>query len=234
VDPARHAAGHAVEEGSFAVRRLPGAVPYADALALQREAHAARRAGTGPDTLFLLEHAPVVTLGPRTAAGDLLLPEESLRARGVEVHRTDRGGGVTWHGPGQAVAYPVLDLRSWGLGPRDYLRFLEGLVVGVLAGFGIEAGTVEGRTGVWARDAKVCAFGVRVAGGVTLHGLALNVDPDLSAFDAIVPCGIRDAGVTSMGRLLGTAPPMEVAFDRLEEAFLREAAARGRGTRAAP
>ena len=146
-----------------------------------------------------------------------------LRAHGVEVVETDRGGGITWHGPGQAVAYPILDLRAWGLGPRDYLRFLERLVIGVLADLGVEAGTVEGRTGVWAGNAKVCAFGVRVAGGVSLHGLALNVAPDLASFDAIVPCGIRDAGVTSLERLLGRAPPMEVVFDRVEAAFLRAA-----------
>jgi len=210
------------------VRRLRGPVPYGEALALQREAHAARRAGTGSDALFLLEHAPVVTLGPRTAPGDLLLTEEALRARGVEVVRTDRGGGITFHGPGQCVAYPVLDLRSWGLGPRDYLRFLEGLVIGVLGEFGLAGTTVEGRTGVWAGGAKVCAMGVRVAGGVTLHGLALNVTTDLGAFAAIVPCGIRDAGVTSLARLLPRPPAMDEVMDRLGAAFLR-AAGNGRG-----
>jgi lipoate-protein ligase B len=210
----------------LAVRRLPGPVPYGEALALQREAHAARRAGTGPDTLFLLEHAPVVTVGPRTAEGDLLVPEGSLRARGVEVVRTDRGGGVTFHGPGQLVAYPVLDLRAWGLRPRDYLRFLEGLVVGVLRDLGVEGGTVEGRTGVWVAGRKVCAMGVRVAGGVSLHGLALNVATDLGAFGAIVPCGIRDAGVTSLALLLPRPPSVAAVMDRLEEAFRRESAAR--------
>lgn len=235
MDPQGHAARHAVAgAGALAVRRLAGPVPYARALALQREAHAARRAGTGPDALLLLEHAPVVTLGPRTAPGDLLVPEEALRARGVEVARTDRGGGITWHGPGQAVAYPILGLRDLGLGPRDYLRFLEGLVVGVLADLGVAAGTVEGRTGVWAGGGKVCALGVRVAGGVSLHGLALNVDPAPGAFDAIVPCGIRDAGVASLAGLLGRAPPMAEVFDRLEDAFRREVAARARGTRTAP
>jgi lipoyl(octanoyl) transferase len=228
VDPERHSAGHAVTAAPLAVRRLRGLVPYADALALQREAHAARRAGTGPDTLLLLEHAPVVTIGPRTETGDLRIPEPVLRAHGVEVVETDRGGGITWHGPGQAVAYPILDLRAWGLGPRDYLRFLEGLVIGVLADLGVEAGTVEGRTGVWVANAKVCALGVRVAGGVSLHGLALNVAPDLAAFDAIVPCGIRDAGVTSLEGLLGRAPSMDDVFGRIEEAFLRAAPRRGR------
>ncbi len=216
----------AVGTARLAVRRLQGAVPYAEALALQRAAHASRRAGTGPDTLFLLEHAPVVTLGPRTAPGDLRLPEEALRARGVEVVRTDRGGGITFHGPGQVVAYPILDLRAWDLRPRDYLRFLEGLVIGVLADCGVAAGTIEGRTGVWAGGAKVCALGVRVAGGVSLHGLALNVATDLDAFAAIVPCGIRDAGVTSLARLLPRPPsPGEVA-DRIAAAFVREAASR--------
>ncbi len=207
-------------------RRLPGRVPYAEALALQRAAHAARREGTGPDVLLLLEHAPVVTLGPRTGEGDLVVPEEALRDRGVEVVRTDRGGGITFHGPGQVVAYPILDLRAWGLGPRDYLRFLEGLVIGVLAEFGLEGRTVEGRTGVWAGDGKVCALGVRVAGGVSMHGLALNVATDLSAFEAIVPCGIRDASVASLHRLLPAPPSVAEVMDRTERAFFREEAAR--------
>ena len=234
MDPVRHAEGPAVAVAPLAVRRLGGLVAYADGLALQREAHAARRAGTGPDTLFLLEHAPVVTLGPRTAPGDLRVPAEVLRARGVEVVETDRGGGITWHGPGQAVAYPILDLRARGLRPRDYLRFLEALVIGVLADLGVEAGTIEGRTGVWADGAKVCAFGVRVAGGVSLHGLALNASPDLAGFGAIVPCGIRDAGVTSLERLLGRSPPMAEVFDRLERAFLRSGPGPGRARMGRP
>jgi lipoyl(octanoyl) transferase len=208
------------------VRRLPGRVPYGEALALQRAAHAARRAGTGPDVLFLLEHAPVVTLGPRTAEGDLVVPEAALRARGVEVVRTDRGGGITFHGPGQVVAYPILDLRAWGLRPRDLLRMLEGIVVGVLAERGLEGTVVEGRTGVWVGGEKVCALGVRVAGGVSMHGLALNVATDLSAFEAIVPCGIRDAGVTSLHRLLPRPPSVAEATDLLERAFFRVAAER--------
>ncbi len=216
----------AVGTARLEVRRMRGPVPYGEALALQRAAHAARRAGTGPDTLFLLEHAPVITLGPRTGPGDLRLPEEALRARGIEVVRTDRGGGITFHGPGQVVAYPVLDLRAWDLRPRDYLRFLEGLVVGVLADLGLPAGTVEGRTGVWAGGAKVCAIGVRVAGGVSLHGLALNVATDLDSFAAIVPCGIRDAGVTSLSRLLPRPPSVDEVADRVAAAFVREAAVR--------
>jgi lipoyl(octanoyl) transferase len=212
----------------LAVVRPSGLVPYAEGLALQRAAHDARRAGTGPDTLFLLEHAPVVTLGPRTAPGDLVLPEEALRARGIEVHRTDRGGGVTWHGPGQVVAYPVLDLRAWGLGPRDYLRFLEALVVRALARFGVAAATVEGRTGAWVGGAKVCALGVRIAGGVSLHWLALNCRVAPGAFDAIVPCGIRDAGVTSLHLLVPPGPAPGEVMDALEEEFRREAEERRR------
>jgi lipoate-protein ligase B len=213
-------------------RRLRGPVPYAEALSLQRAAHAARREGSGPDVLFLLEHAPVVTLGPRTGEGDLVVPEEALRARGVDVVRTDRGGGITFHGPGQVVAYPILDLRAWGMRPRDYLRFLEGLVVGVLAEYGLEGTTVEGRTGVWAagRDGggpgKVCALGVRIAGGVSMHGLALNVATDLASFEAIVPCGIRDASVASLHRLLPRPPSVGEVMDRVERAFFREAAVR--------
>ena len=210
----------------LAVRRLPGLVPYGEALALQREAHAARRAGTGPDTLFLLEHAAVVTLGPRTAPGDLRVPEETLRARGVEVVATDRGGGITWHGPGQCVAYPILDLRARGLGPRDLLRLLETVVIEVLAGFGVGGSVVEGRTGVWVGGSKVCAMGIRVAGGVSLHGLALNVTASTREFEAIVPCGIRDAGVTSLARHVAAPPSMGTVMDRVEAAF-RAATERG-------
>jgi lipoate-protein ligase B len=209
--------------GLLAIARPGGLVPYAEGLRLQREAHGRRRAGTGPDTVFLLEHAPVVTLGPRTAPGDLLASEEDLRSRGIDVHRTDRGGGITWHGPGQVVAYPVLDLRSWGLRPRDHLRFLEEVVVEVLARFGLAGGTIEGRTGVWVEGSKICALGVRVEGGVSLHGLALNVSTAPGAFDSIVPCGIVDAGVTSMHRLLESRPSVEDVMDALESIFRREA-----------
>ncbi len=204
----------------FAVLRPRGLVRWDDGLALQRAAHAARVAGQGPDTLILLEHAAVITLGPRTAEGDLLVDGETLRRRGVEVRRTDRGGGATFHGPGQVVAYPVLDLRSWGLRPRDYLRFLEGIVLRALRGFGVEGTTIDGRTGVWTPGGKVCAMGVRVAGGVTLHGLALNVETDAAGFSAIVPCGIRDAGVTSLRAILREAtPPVSRVMDALEREF---------------
>jgi lipoyl(octanoyl) transferase len=208
------------------VRRPEGPIRWADGLDLQRSAHEARRGGSGPDTLFLLQHHPVVTLGPRTEDGDLVVPEERLAERGIDVHRTDRGGGITYHGPGQVVAYPVLDLRAWDLRPRDYLRWLEGLVAELLGRWGLDARTIEGRTGLWVDDAKVCALGVRVAGGVSLHGLALNVTTDLKAFEAIVPCGIRDAGVTSLDRLLDVPPTTTEVMDGLEELFLREAARR--------
>ena len=171
-------------------------VPYAEGWELQRAVHAAVVAGERADTVLLLEHEDVYTAGRRTASWDRPVD-------GTPVVDVDRGGRITWHGPGQLVAYPVVRLRT----PVDvvaYVRALEEAVIGVCADLGVPADRVEGRSGVWCladatrRDRKVCAIGVRVAGGVTMHGLALNAEPDLAAFDRIVPCGIDDADVTSL------------------------------------
>ena len=196
----------------------PGLVAYQDALALQQHIADDVRAG-GDDTLILLEHPPTYTLGVRGKQGNLLLSLDAFRARGAEVVRTDRGGDVTFHGPGQIVGYPIVNLRTRDIGPATYVRSIEQVIIDALARFDIAAHRVEGRPGVWTRGEKIAAIGVRVSRGVTTHGFALNVSTDLSYFDHIIPCGITDATVTSMQRILGTAPVMRDVEDALATAF---------------
>jgi lipoyl(octanoyl) transferase len=178
-----------------------GLVPYEQAWAQQRELHAAVVSGAAPDTALLLEHPPVYTAGKRTEAWERPLD-------GTPVIDVDRGGKITWHGPGQLVGYPIVRLPD----PVDvvaHVRRMEAVLIDVCAEFGLDAGRIDGRSGVWvpADDRgparKVAAIGIRVAQGVTLHGFAINCDPDLSWFDRIVPCGISDAGVTSLTKELG-------------------------------
>lgn len=179
--------------------------PYEAAWQWQQETAAAIRAGA-PDTLALLQHTPVYTFGRRVRPEHLLVTREALQASGASVVETNRGGDVTFHGPGQVVGYPILNLRQLGLGPVDYVCRLEETLIRVLARFGIEGARVAGRPGVWTEAGKIAAIGVRVSGGVTMHGFALNVAPDLARFDAIVPCGLPDTSVTSMAKELGSAP----------------------------
>ena len=190
-------------------------VPYAVALDWMHARSEAVRAG-GSEALALLEHEPVYTLGARAARGGLRLPEAALPAPLVEA---DRGGDVTWHGPGQLVLYPVLSLHARGLRVGDYVRALEGVAIETLAGWGIDGVRVAGRPGVWVDGAKIAAVGVRIDRGVSRHGLALNVAPDLAWFDAIVPCGIEDAGVTSMAVALGEAPALAAVAEAVASAF---------------
>jgi len=189
--------------GTLAVRWL-GRVPYDDGSRLQDDLIRDRRAGRIPDTLVLLEHPPVITLGRAADARNVLIDEADLAARGIAVHEAGRGGDVTYHGPGQLVGYPILELRGARRDAHRYLRDLEQALIQTAAAFGVQAGRWEGRTGIWAEGRKLGAIGVRISSGwVTSHGFALNVSTDLSAFDAIVPCGIRDAGVTSLEELTG-------------------------------
>jgi lipoate-protein ligase B len=203
---------------AIAVRRL-GRLGYDRAWALQRELVAARRAGHAPDTLLLLEHPPVITLGRSGATAHLLGSEAELERRGVAFVETDRGGDITFHGPGQIVGYAIVDLAARGRDLHRYLRDLESVLIRALAEFRIAAGRVEGLTGVWVGDAKVAAIGIRVSRWVTHHGFALNVDTDLSYFDLIVPCGIADRRVTSMKALLGRAVDRDAVEDALSRAF---------------
>lgn len=202
-----------------AVRLIrPGRVPYAEAWALQRELAAARSSGAAPDALLLLEHPPTITLGNKADPANVLLPAEELARRGVALVRSDRGGDVTYHAPGQLVGYPILKLGPLGLGAGDYVRRLEEVIIRTLASYGIAGERVPGLAGVWVGGgaAKVCAVGVKLsAGGVSSHGFALNVCPDLAGFAQIVPCGIADRAVTSMAALLGASLGLEAVAEAL-------------------
>jgi len=200
------------------VRRL-GRVPYTEALALQRSLVEDRRAGRIGDTLLLLEHPHVLTLGVRGDGGrsHILATDEALASRGIEVHETGRGGDITYHGPGQLVGYPIIDLNPDRRDVHRYVRDLETVLIRTAADYGIEAGRVEGLTGVWVGDDKLAAIGVRIARWITSHGFALNVSTDLDQFNLIVPCGISDRGVTSLARLLRRPVSMaEVEFRVIE------------------
>ena len=175
-----------------------GRVEYAAGLDLQREMHSRVADGDMDGALLLLEHPHVYTLGRRGRLDDILAPTDRLSSLGVEVHHVDRGGEVTYHGPGQLVGYPVVSLRRLGMRPLEYVRSLERLLVDTLSSFGIAAEAEGYPTGVWTGGAKIAAIGVRVSRGVTTHGFALNVSPDLGYFEHIVPCGMKDCRVTSM------------------------------------
>lgn len=189
----------------------------------QLELHAARRAGLAPDTLVLVEHEPVVTLGRSGDPAHLLVRPEELARRGVDLHRVERGGDVTYHGPGQLVGYPVFALRELGLSVRELLRGLEEALILTLAEWEIAAARIEGLAGVWHAQGKLAALGVAVRGGVSFHGFALNVDPDLSHFRMIVPCGITGRPVASMASVLGRPVSLDgvrlAAERRLRQVF---------------
>jgi len=186
------------------VRRL-GCVPYAEGVALQQRLVEERRRGEIPDTLLLLEHPHVITLGVRVHhdRSHVVTPPAELARRGVEVHESGRGGDVTYHGPGQLVGYPIFDLNPDRRDLHRYVRDIEEALIQAVARFGVTAGRIPGLTGVWVGDDKVAAIGVRVSRWITSHGFALNVCTDLDYFGLIVPCGITDHGVTSLSRLLG-------------------------------
>jgi lipoyl(octanoyl) transferase len=188
-----------------------GLVPYGEALAAQRRLVEARQRDDVPDVLLLLEHPPTYTRGRRSGAEELPMGTEWYEAQGIEVHATDRGGRVTYHGPGQLVAYPIVSLKPYGDDVHEYVRRLERVAISSLAEHGVEAGTIEGLTGVWTKGApppaggarKIGSIGVHVSRGVTSHGLAVNVSNDLQPFEWVVPCGIEGCRVTSLSRELG-------------------------------
>ena len=210
------------------VRRL-GLVPYADALALQKSLVEQRQAGRIDDLLLLVEHPHVLTLGVRGDGGraHILATPEALAARRVAVYETGRGGDITYHGPGQLVGYPIIDLKPDRCDVHRYVRDLEEVLIRTAADCGVQAGRIEGLTGVWVGSEKLAAIGVRIARWVTSHGFALNVATDLDYFQLIVPCGISDRGVTSLGRLVGRNPdPRKVEqsiVDRFCDVFARTA-----------
>ncbi|MGH3751544.1 MAG: lipoyl(octanoyl) transferase LipB [Pseudonocardiaceae bacterium] len=199
------------------VRQL-GTIDYHRAWELQRELAAARAEGTGPDVLLLLEHPSVYTAGRRTTPGER--PHD-----GTPVIDVDRGGKITWHGPGQLVGYPLVGLAE-PVDVIDYVRRLEQALLTVCTGLGLPAGRISGRSGVWLAaatgdpDRKIAAIGVRISRGVTMHGFALNCQPDLTAFDRIVPCGITGAGVTSLTAELGRPVPVAQVLPAVRGAVL--------------
>jgi lipoyl(octanoyl) transferase len=204
----------------LAVRRL-GRIEYADGVALQKDLVEARRAGTIPDTLLLLEHPPVITLGVKTRGGTphVLADAATLAAHGIVVHESGRGGDVTYHGPGQLVGYPILDLNPDRRDVHRYVRDLEEVLIRAAATYGIVADRVAGLSGAWVGEEKLAAIGVRISRWITSHGFALNVTTDLSHFGLIVPCGIGDRGVTSLSKLLGRAVEMAEVEGRVVAAF---------------
>jgi lipoyl(octanoyl) transferase len=200
-----------------------GRLAYEPALAEQRRVNQAVIDGHEPPTLLLVEHDPVITVSHRRgAASHILAPPQRLAELGIAVHETDRGGDVTYHGPGQLVAYPILRLHDHGLNLSRYMRLLEAVVIDAVATWGVEAHRDACATGVWVGQAKLCALGVRVRKNVTMHGLALNVRTDLSHFQTIVPCGLTCRAVTSLAQLLGDrCPTMDATKRELTHAFRR-------------
>ena len=192
---------------------------YNEVLALQERLHAQRVAEEIPDTLLLLEHRPVYTLGRSASEGNVLYSEEALRRAGIERVVTTRGGDVTYHGPGQLVGYPIVHLGEAGLRVLEYVTALEETLIRAVATFGIAAGRDVRNRGVWVGNDKLAALGIRVSHQVTMHGFALNVTTRLEDYRGIVACGLRDAGVTSMARLLGWDPPMAEVKERVTAAF---------------
>ena len=201
------------------VRRL-GQVPYAEGLELQHALVEERRDGRIPDTLLLLQHPHVVTIGvKKEGRSHILATPERLSSLGVEVFETGRGGDVTYHGPGQLVGYPIVDLNPDRRDVHRYVRDLEEVMIRVCAGYGVTAGRVKGFSGAWVGDTKIGAIGVRISRWITSHGFAFNVTTDVAFFDLIVPCGIVDRGVTSLAAQLGREPSMGEVEDRFVEQF---------------
>jgi lipoyl(octanoyl) transferase len=202
----------------LSVRRL-GLIGYQEALELQRELVEERRANRISDLLLLLQHPPVITLGVRTeiARTNVVATRERLAELGIEVHETGRGGDVTFHGPGQIVGYPILDLRPDRCDVHKYVRDLEEVMIRTCADYGISAGRIAGLTGTWIGAEKIGAIGIRISRWITSHGFAFNVRTELDHFKLIVPCGISDHGVTSLERVTGRT----VALDEVEDALVR-------------
>jgi lipoyl(octanoyl) transferase len=206
------------------VRRV-GRIDYAEGVELQATLVEDRRAGRIPDTLLLVEHPPVITLGVKTRRGptNIIASPEILSREGVTVHESGRGGDVTYHGPGQLVGYPILDLNPDRRDVHRYVRDIEDVLIRAIAAFGIDGVRVAGLTGVWVgepgREAKIAAIGIRISRWITSHGFALNVAGDLGHFGLIVPCGISDRSVTSMERALGRAVPMTDVEDAVVAAM---------------
>ncbi|XP_043721460.1 octanoyltransferase LIP2, mitochondrial [Telopea speciosissima] len=200
-----------------------GIMNYSEAIKLQEKLISDRKLGKITDTLLSLQHPPTYTLGKRRTYHNLLVPESELKSMGAELHYTERGGDITFHGPHQAILYPIINLRDIGLGPRKYVENLELLMIEFASLYGVQAHAgKKGETGVWVGDRKIGAIGVKISSGFTSHGLAVNIDPDLNYFKHIVPCGIVDKGVTSLKRETNMVlPSEEVIHEQLISCFAR-------------
>jgi lipoyl(octanoyl) transferase len=199
-----------------------GLVPYAEAFGLQKRMEQLRLEAAIPDLLLLLDHPPVYTRGRRTTEDELPMGEDWYRAQGIDVRDTDRGGRVTYHGPGQLVGYPVMSLRPYRDDVHDFIRRMERMIIDSLAAYGIEAGPVEGLTGVWTPERrKIASIGVHVNRGITTHGFAINVNNDLQPFEWIVPCGIDHCQMSSVTRELGVVQDMDGFIDVVAREFGR-------------
>lgn len=206
------------DTASLSVEYL-GRTPYREALAYQRAVMRERKAGLRGDTLLLTEHDPVLTLGRRGDRRHIHADAPTLAALGIEVVEVERGGDVTYHGPGQLVAYPIVDLKGYGSDIRRHVRALEACAIRVLGSYGVAGVRRPGAPGVWARDAKVASIGVFISRWVTMHGVALNIDPDLSYFELIDPCGMAGMRITSVTGEIGRAVTVADAAGRFEAAF---------------
>ena len=204
-----------------------GTVPYAEAWEMQRRLAERRQKEEIGDVLLLLEHPPVYTRGRRSQPEELPMGASWYEAQGIEVLDTDRGGLVTYHGPGQLVAYPIVQLRGYGGDVHEYVRGLERMMTGAIGKAGVRAGTIEGLTGVWVGTRKIGSIGLHVSRGVTTHGLAINVNNDLQPFEWVVPCGIEGVAMTSLTRELGAEQDLAAfaatVVDSYAEVFDREA-----------
>ncbi len=199
--------------------RIKEPVDYTAMLEQQRAIHGAVASGDIPSTLFLLEHTPTITLGRNALSEHVLCDSEGLAQAGVKLITTDRGGDVTYHGPGQLVAYPVFDLNQWKPSVDWYLRTLEETVIHVLDSYSLTGERISGYTGVWVNGAKVAAIGIAVKHWITWHGFALNINPDMEHWRLIIPCGIKNKPVTSLARLLPETPSIDEVAGRCVAAF---------------
>jgi len=195
-------------------------MPYEEALTLQEHLVAKRSQGEIRDTLILLEHPPVVTITRKKTASDILAPLEKLRNEGIAIYKTNRGGDITYHGPGQLVGYPILDLKNHGKDLHRYVHTIEETLINLLKDFDVEGHRESGYPGVWVNDEKIAAIGIAVKKGwISMHGFSLNVDPRLDHFSLIIPCGIKDKGVTSLRKVLGKTVDKQQVRQRLMRHF---------------
>ena len=196
-----------------------GTIDYAEAFDLQLELHRQRLENKIPDTLLLLEHPHVFTLGRHAREGNVVWDKKELEQNSVEVRHVDRGGDVTYHGPGQLVGYPIIKLNDRGFRPRRLVEWVENLIIRTVASFGIASYVHPEYPGIWIGDAKICAIGMRIREGVSYHGFALNVSTDLSYFNGIVPCGIQNKGICSLSSVLGR----KIKIEEVKERLIKEA-----------